>query len=79
MIVENQVALGDSYPAKAVLHRLMREGLDRHQAVHAIASVLSEEIYHGLKNRGATDLNDSYMKKLARLTAESWRKGFSEG
>ena len=27
VIVENQVALGDSYPAKSVLVRLMREGL----------------------------------------------------
>jgi hypothetical protein len=78
VMVENHVALGDSYPAKAVLDRLIREGLDRHEAVHAIASVLSEEIFDALKNRGATDLNTSYMDKLARLTAESWRKSFSE-
>ena len=29
VIVENQVALGDAFPAKAVLFRLMKEGLDR--------------------------------------------------
>jgi hypothetical protein len=43
VIVENQVALGDEFPAKAVLLRLMKEGLDRHEAIHAIGSVLSED------------------------------------
>jgi len=35
-IVENQIALGDETPARRVLQRLMNEGLDRHQAIHAI-------------------------------------------
>ena len=35
-IVENQIALGDETPARRVLQRLMDEGLDRHQAIHAI-------------------------------------------
>ena len=39
VIVENQVALGDAFPAKGVLFRLMSEGLDRHEAIHAIGSV----------------------------------------
>jgi hypothetical protein len=43
VIVENQVALGDAFPAKAVLIRLMNEGLDRHEAIHAIGSVLSKK------------------------------------
>ena len=42
-IVENQVALGDAFAARAVLLRLMAEGLDRHEAIHAIGSVLSEQ------------------------------------
>jgi hypothetical protein len=45
VIVENQVALGDAFPAKSVLLRLMSEGLDRHDAVHAIGSVLSETFF----------------------------------
>jgi hypothetical protein len=39
VIVENQVALGDKYPVKSVLSRLIAEGLNRHEAVHAIGSV----------------------------------------
>jgi hypothetical protein len=39
-IVENQIALGDEIPVAATLARLEREGLDRHDAIHAIASIL---------------------------------------
>jgi hypothetical protein len=44
VIVENQVALGDTFVARAVLLRLVAEGLDRHEAIHAIGSVLSEQL-----------------------------------
>ncbi len=74
VIVENQVALGDKFPARAVLLRLMEEGLDRHEAVHAIGSVLAKQIYAALKEEGGADLNAEYVEKLNRLTAESWRK-----
>jgi len=75
-IVENQVALGDGFPAKSVLSRLMAEGLDRHEAVHAIASVLSGRIFDALQGKDpSSDLNAEYLQQLDRLTAESWRKG----
>ncbi len=74
VIVENQVALGDAFLARAVLLRLMEEGLDRHEAVHAIGSVLSEQLFSALKEGGGADLNARYVEKLNRLTAESWRK-----
>jgi hypothetical protein len=47
--VENQVALGDTFAARAVLLRLMAEGLDRHEAIHAIGSVLSVELFAALR------------------------------
>ncbi len=37
VVVENQVALGDEIPVRQTLIRLMQEGLDRHDAVQAIA------------------------------------------
>jgi hypothetical protein len=74
VIVENQVALGDSFPALAVLLRLMEEGLDRHEAVHAIGLVLSEQLFAALREGGDADINKQYVEKLNRLTAESWRK-----
>jgi hypothetical protein len=73
--VENQVAMGDDFPAQAVLLRLMREGLDRHQAVHAIGSVLAEALFATLKTKAnPTDMNAKYRERLNRLTARGWRK-----
>src|SRR5216684_1982841 len=40
-VVENQSALGDELPVKRALHRLMAEGLDRHEALHAIGMELA--------------------------------------
>lgn len=79
VIVENQVALGKEIPAKSTLLRLMREGLDRHDAVHAIGSALAAHLFDLLKIRPeGTDLNAIYYAELRRLTAESWRKSASE-
>jgi hypothetical protein len=75
VIVENQVALGDAYPVQSVLFRLMQEGLSRHDAIHAIGSVLAERLFVALKEKGQpADLNAEYLEKLSQLTAESWRK-----
>ena len=74
VIVENQVALGGTFLAHAVLFRLMEEGLDRHEAVHAIGSVLSEHLFAAVREEAGADLNAQYVEKLNRLTAESWRK-----
>ena len=75
MIVENQVALGDAFPAKAVLIRLMNEGLDRHEAIHAIGSVLSRKLLAIMNEEGVeSDINADYVERLKSLSAESWRK-----
>ena len=75
VIVENQLALGDGFQAKAVLLRLMKEGLDRHEAIHAIGSVVSEKLFEVMSEpKAGGDLNADYIKKLKSLTAESWRK-----
>jgi hypothetical protein len=77
-IVENQVALGDAHPTHAVLSRLMEEGLDRHEAIHAIGSVLSDQILAVVKEEHDGDLNAEYAERLNRLTAESWRSQASD-
>jgi hypothetical protein len=75
VIVESQVALGDKHPASSVLARLMREGLDRHEAIHAIGSALAGQLFNVLKQRNSeTDIHAEYLERLNRLTAESWRK-----
>lgn len=47
-VVENQIALGEGVVVET-LARLRSEGLTRHEAVHAIGSVLTEQIFHALK------------------------------
>jgi hypothetical protein len=75
VIVENQVALGEAYPVQAVLFRLMEGGLGRHDAIHAIGSVLAERLFAGLTEKGQpADLNAAYLEKLNRLTVASWRE-----
>ncbi len=74
VVVENQVALGDQFPARRTLERLQLEGLDRHDAVHAIGSVLAKHMYDLLRGGPpGGDPNDPYRTELEALTAESWR------
>ena len=74
-IVEAQIALGDETPAGRIAQRLIGEGLDRHEAIHAIGMVLTEHIYDVLKTtKSDKDPNAPYFASLERLTAEDWRR-----
>jgi uncharacterized protein YoaH (UPF0181 family) len=50
-VVQNQIAMGDAFPAKAAFERLMAEGLSRHEAVHALGSIVAGEIYRAQKDK----------------------------
>lgn len=79
VIVENQIALGSETPAAAALARLTRQGLSRHDALHAIAAVLAEHL-NALQRGEFTldrDPNDAYYAALAELTPESWQQRFT--
>ena len=80
-IVENQIAASDCLPVRHALHRLMDEGLDRHQAIHAIASVLAvhiNELMRAVKDgapapeQSGRDPNVAYFAEVEKLTAEDW-------
>ena len=76
-IVENQIAL-NLEPVVRALHRLSKEGLTRHDAVHAIGSVVAERLWDILKtdqNGDAAASQSRYYAAVERLTAASWRKG----
>jgi hypothetical protein len=75
VIVENQLA-ENLEPVVRAMARLTAEGLSRHEAVHAIASVLAEHI-HDLFNAKADEGNSQaiYNAAVERLTARSWRDG----
>ena len=73
VVVENQIALGDETPVQRTVQRLMAEGLDRHEAIHAVASLLAEFMHDLVNNPGSrTGSNQAYVAALQRLTAEAW-------
>jgi hypothetical protein len=77
--VENQIAMGEELPVKRKLEQLLEEGLDRHEAIHAIGSVLAGHIYHMLKDKKSSkDPNEAYYRELASLTAEGWVSSYED-
>jgi hypothetical protein len=75
-IVETQAAMGDESPVRRTLERLQGEGLDRHDAVHAVGSVLAAQ-FHGILGggRSGADPNAEYEAELERLNAREWLRG----
>jgi len=72
-VVENQIAL-QTVNVPETVSRLLRQGLCRHDAVHAIGSVVSEDIYELLKNESTFDPK-KHRRRLEKLTAKRWLKG----
>ncbi len=74
-VVENQVALGDETPVRRKVQQLMAQGLNRHDAIHAIASVLIKYLYGAAQGGAPTgDPNQRYYSALKRLNARQWRR-----
>jgi hypothetical protein len=77
VIVENQIAL-DLEPVVRAMDRLGKQGLTRHDAIHAIGSVVAENLFGILKadqNDDAAASQARYYAAVERLTAVSWRRG----
>jgi len=73
-IVENQVA-ENLDPVVRAMTRLTAEGLNRHEAVHAIASVVAEHIHDLLNAKADADNSQAiYYAAVERLTAKRWRE-----
>jgi len=72
-IVENQLALEEPVVV-ATFARLRREGLDRHEAVHAIGSVLADRMQALLVgDQSEREPNEQYYEALGKLSAAKWR------
>lgn len=70
--VENQLA--ENIPEVVdAYERLRKEGLDRHDCIHAIGSAMIEHVFEN----GASG-EDGYFQKLGALTARSWLEQFDD-
>jgi hypothetical protein len=77
VVIENQIVLGQVIPVAAILVRLQNEGLDRHEAIRAIASVLVGHMNEVLAaGKFEEDPNPAYYRQLGALTASEWRRQF---
>jgi hypothetical protein len=71
--VETQIAEG--VPAVVnTMERLMAEGLGRHDALHAVGSVLAAQMFD-IVNANRPHDPEAYARKLDLLTAAGWRAG----
>ena len=66
------MALADETPVAAVVKRLMQEGLDRHEAIHAIGCVLMGTLHETAQDDREADPTSAYYRELMQLTAEKW-------
>jgi hypothetical protein len=76
--VENQLAEGLASVIRAMA-RLRNEGLSRHDALHAIGSVLVEHLSEMAKLKTNDDTNTNqtrYDAAVERISAKEWRGRF---
>ncbi|MBB4364044.1 hypothetical protein GGD65_005098 [Bradyrhizobium sp. CIR18] len=83
VIVESQIA-DPTLPVRSEAQRLMSEGLDRHEAIHAIGSVLAGHMNElmretksgddNVETKPDQDPNETYFAQLKLLTADEWRR-----
>lgn len=73
--VENQIAEGLE-PVVRAMTRLTKEGLSRHDALHAIGSMVAEHLYEAAraedKDNFASTHQARYAAAVERLTAKGW-------
>ena len=74
VIVENQLAEKVELIPETIA-KLTRQGLDRHEAIHAIAAIVSEDIFDLWKENKNEFSPKQYRRKLENITAKRWRKG----
>jgi hypothetical protein len=73
-VVENQVA-EEMQTVRETLERLQAEGLSRHDAIHAVGSVLVGRLYSLLQEGARAQFEvGAYFQDLRSLRAEKWLK-----
>jgi uroporphyrinogen-III synthase len=75
-IIETQLALGVEAVVGAI-RRLRKEGLDRHDSIHAVGSVLANHMQSLLGVDEDPPEEGEYYAALDTLSAESWKREYS--
>jgi hypothetical protein len=77
-IVENQIAENLDAVVRA-MERLQKQGLTRHDAVHAVSWVLAMQLYEAAnassKSEGnSAEMQANYVAAIERLDAKTWKE-----
>ena len=74
VVVETQLASADPPEVVETMARLLRQGLDRHDALHAIGSELARMMHTAVDHPSNTpDATQAYIAGLKQMTADKWR------
>ena len=79
-IVENQIA-GGLEPVIRAMDRLANEGLSRHEALHAVGSVLAEHLNETMSAKSQESASTGqarYNASVERLNAKEWRRQYGD-
>ena len=79
-IVENQIAEQFESSLRG-LTRLTAEGLSRHDALHAMGSVVAEHLYETMRSKdedSAASAQARYNAAVERLTAKEWLRSYGK-
>jgi hypothetical protein len=77
-IVENQIAEGLE-PVVRAMARLMKQGLSRHDALHAVGSCVADHFFEAMNTKDENFVETAqtrYNAAVERLTAEEWKRKF---
>jgi hypothetical protein len=69
--VENQLATGKPPQVGQAVARLVRDGMSRHDALHAVGWVMTEYMRRAVEERRPID-NDAYLRDLEQLSLQRW-------
>ena len=80
VVVENQALLRHETPVAAALKRLQSEGLTRHDAIHAVATELSNLIFeiHSGSTISGESATEQYYDGVRNLTKAKWISEYGE-
>ena len=75
--MENQILTGDKINTAKTLERLIAEGLDRHESLHALGYIVIEHMHKAMESQ--TPFNeDKFNADLDDLSVEKWKEICSE-
>jgi hypothetical protein len=74
VVVENQIAIGTE-PVPATVKKLTRQGLTRHEAIHAVGAIICENLFDIVQGNDNQWNPKQYRRRLEKLTAKRWKKG----